>query len=92
MQNRHIAQPDIAIENLVIDSRSIINPDNAFFCALSAQRDGHEFIKDAYFFGIRNFLISDEKYIARYPGANFILVADVRLALQTLARVQTPAF
>ncbi|MEJ5961098.1 bifunctional UDP-N-acetylmuramoyl-tripeptide:D-alanyl-D-alanine ligase/alanine racemase [Pedobacter immunditicola] len=81
-----LVQPDTEIESLIIDSRSIINPDNALFCALMAQRDGHEYIEDAYLLGIRNFLISDKKYVERYPDANFLLVENVRLALQSLGK------
>ena len=81
-----IGVPDAVIENLVIDSRSIINPECALFCALTAQRDGHEFIKDAYEHGIRNFLISDENYHGLYADANFLLVENVPLALQNLAK------
>jgi alanine racemase len=81
-----IIEPDAEIENLIIDSRSIINPENALFCALSAQRDGHEYIKDAYAHGIRNFLISDEKYLAQYSDVNFLVVENVRQALQSLGK------
>jgi alanine racemase len=81
-----LVHPDTEIENLVIDSRSIIDPEYALFCALTAQRNGHEYIKDAYKHGIRNFLISEEKYISLYPDANFLLAENVMTALQQLAK------
>lgn len=73
------------IEYLVIDSRSVLVPENSLFFALSSHRDGHEFIKDAYSKDIRNFLITEEKYIKEYPDCNFLLVNDALRALQNLA-------
>ncbi|WP_432713167.1 bifunctional UDP-N-acetylmuramoyl-tripeptide:D-alanyl-D-alanine ligase/alanine racemase [Pedobacter sp.] len=87
-----IGQPEVEIENLVIDSRTIIDPESSLFCALVAQRDGHTYIKDAFAHGIRNFLISDEKYISQYPEANFLLVPDVLAALQNLAQYHRQLF
>ena len=73
------------IEYLVIDSRSVLVPENSLFFALSSHRDGHEFIQDAYDKEIRNFVITDAKYINQYPNCNFLLVTDVLKALQKLA-------
>lgn len=74
------------IQYLVIDSRSVLVPENSLFFALVSHRDGHEFIKDAYQKDIRNFVISDSKYIALYPDCNFIIVQSVLEALQALAK------
>ena len=73
------------IEYLVIDSRSVLVPENSLFFALSSHRDGHDFIKDAYDKEIRSFVITDKKYINQYPNCNFLLVADALKALQKLA-------
>ena len=73
------------IKYLVIDSRSVLAPENSLFFALSSHRNGHEFIADAYDKDIRNFIITDEKYVKKYPDSNFILVADALSALQKLA-------
>lgn len=73
------------IEYLVIDSRSVLVPENSLFFALSSHRDGHEFIQDAYDKEIRNFVITEAKYINQYPNCNFLLVTDVLKALQKLA-------
>ncbi|WP_316789896.1 bifunctional UDP-N-acetylmuramoyl-tripeptide:D-alanyl-D-alanine ligase/alanine racemase [Pedobacter frigoris] len=73
------------ISKLVIDSRSVIDPEESLFFALSGKRDGHYYIDDAYSNGIRNFVVSDENYTRTYSDANVILVDDVLLALQTLA-------
>lgn len=73
------------IEYLVIDSRSVLVPENSLFFALSSHRDGHEFIKDAYSKDIRNFIITEDRYINQYPDCNFLLVEDALKALQKLA-------
>jgi len=73
------------IQYLVIDSRSVLVPENSLFFALSSHRNGHEFIKDAYSKEIRNFVISEKKYIEQYADCNFILVDNVLKSLQKLA-------
>ncbi|RNL51776.1 bifunctional UDP-N-acetylmuramoyl-tripeptide:D-alanyl-D-alanine ligase/alanine racemase [Pedobacter jejuensis] len=73
------------IEYLVIDSRSVLVPENSLFFALNSHRDGHEFIKDAYTKGIRNFIITEKKYAEDHPDCNFLLVKDALKALQSLA-------
>jgi len=82
----YIANDQAIITKLVIDSRSVIDPDESLFFALNAKRNGHEYLKDAYANGIKNFVISDEDYIGSFPDANVLLVADVLVALQTLAK------
>jgi alanine racemase len=77
---------DAIIRKLVIDSRTVIDPEGSLFFALSAKRDGHRYLKDAYANGIRNFVITDEKYIDLFPDANILLVKDALIALQSLAK------
>src|SRR5690349_12867002 len=81
-----IVNSDSIITKLVIDSRSVIDPDESLFFALDAKRNGHEYLKDAYANGIKNFVISDESYLNNFPDANILLVTDVLAALQTLAK------
>lgn len=76
---------ETVISTLLIDSRSVTSPATSLFFALLAQRDGHEFIADAYEAGIRSFVISDPQYLNKFPNANFLLVPDVLKALQELA-------
>ncbi|MBC6111891.1 bifunctional UDP-N-acetylmuramoyl-tripeptide:D-alanyl-D-alanine ligase/alanine racemase [Pedobacter fastidiosus] len=83
--NFKLIDNQVIIEYLVIDSRSVLVPENSLFFALSSHRDGHEFIKDAYGKDIRNFVITEERYVAEYPDCNFIIVTDALIALQTLA-------
>lgn len=77
---------DTIVEELVIDTRKIAQPEQALFIALkSPRRDGHSFIKDAYEKGIRNFLVSEDVNTTPFPGANFIGVKDTLAALQQIA-------
>ena len=80
-----LVDEQVIIQYLVIDSRSVLVPENSLFFALSSHRNGHEFIKDAYIKDIRNFVITEEKYIHEYTDCNFILVDDALSALQKLA-------
>jgi len=77
---------DAVIRKLVIDSRTVIDPEGSLFFALAGKRDGHEYLSDAYNNGIRNFVISDVKYSSQYPDANILVVNDALFALQVLAK------
>ncbi|WP_316821167.1 bifunctional UDP-N-acetylmuramoyl-tripeptide:D-alanyl-D-alanine ligase/alanine racemase [Pedobacter gandavensis] len=87
-----VPQPELIITRLVIDSRTVIDPESSLFFALKAKRDGHEFLKDAYDNGIRSFVISEEQYLNAFPDANMLLVENVSQALQTLAIVHRNQF
>ena len=77
---------DTIVEHLLIDSRKISFPKTSLFFALVGdRRDGHQFIKEVYEGGVRNFVISDKNVIVYYPDANFLLVDDTLKAFQTLA-------
>jgi alanine racemase len=73
------------ITQLVIDSRTVIDPEGSLFFAIAADRDGHLFISDAYQNGIRNFVVSNPNYTNQLADANYLLVPDVVAALQSLA-------
>jgi Alr-MurF fusion protein len=77
------------IEHLAFDSRRIAFPPTArrtLFLALTAQRDGHDFIADAYQRGVRHFLVSKNIDTQPFSEANILKVDDVLRGLQTLAR------
>jgi alanine racemase len=80
-----ISNANAAISQLVTDSRSVIDPSESLFFALKAQRDGHDYIIDAYKNGLRNFVISNDEVTRQYSDINVLLVSDVLLALQTLS-------
>ncbi|MFN0254363.1 bifunctional UDP-N-acetylmuramoyl-tripeptide:D-alanyl-D-alanine ligase/alanine racemase [Pedobacter ureilyticus] len=76
---------EAVIKNLVIDSRTLSNVNNALFFAIKAQRNGHQFINSAYQNGIRNFVVSEDVDHTKYPETNWIKVDDVLSSLQQLA-------
>ncbi len=83
-----LAQPhDAVIEHLLLDSRQVIFPASSLFIALQGRRyDGHEFIKELYDSGIRNFVISKNlPSTLAFPQANFILVKNTHEAFHALA-------
>lgn len=84
---------DALIEELAIDTRKVAQPENTLFIALHTQRrDGHSFINDGYEKGIRNFLVSQDVDLAKYPAANFIKVNDTQTALQQIAAAYRKQF
>ncbi|HEY5326209.1 MAG TPA: Mur ligase family protein, partial [Mucilaginibacter sp.] len=82
---------DYNISTLLTDSRRITNPAGGLFFALSGRRNGHEFIAGAYAAGVRNFVIKQGLGLIM-PEANFLMVADVLTALQTLAAYHRSSF
>ena len=73
------------IEQIWIDSRHIVSTENSIFFALQgAQLDGHSFVEDAYKKGVRNFVVNKLPDIKL--DANFLIVEDTLLALQTWAQ------
>ena len=74
------------VEHLAFDSRRIAFPERTLFLALSAQRDGHDFIADAYQRGVRHFLVSKNIDTQAFSDAHVLKVADVLRGLQTLAQ------
>ena len=76
------------IEWLLTDSRSLCFPEETLFFAISTERnDGRKYIHELYQRGVRNFVVHDLPDHAQecYPDANFLKVADTRIALQRLA-------
>ncbi|WP_118973406.1 bifunctional UDP-N-acetylmuramoyl-tripeptide:D-alanyl-D-alanine ligase/alanine racemase [Taibaiella koreensis] len=88
-------KPDIedrTINELLIDSRKIINPTKAMFIAIKgSHRDGHGFIADAYKKGVRTFLVSRDAEDL-YPDAVFLQVQDTLTALHQLAAAHRNQF
>jgi alanine racemase len=72
------------IQYLVQDSRRIIHPEGSlFFAIVTARRDGHDFIGEAYKAGVRNFIVS--KPFSLGEDAGILLVGDTLVALAQLA-------
>ena len=84
---------DDVIEQILLDSRKLIFPRTSLFFALAGyRRDGHQFIKELYERGVRNFIVFREFDSAQYPEANIILVADTLQALQELTSFHRKQF
>jgi len=85
--------PEAEIQLLQIDSRLISDGATTLFVALiSDQGDGHQFIKNAFEKGVRNFLVSTLPNIEEFPQTNFIKVPDTLAALQMLAKKHRKQF
>lgn len=76
------------INDVLIDSRRLANPDNCLFIALRSKRnDGHNYIAELYEKGVRNFILDHiPANFSSYVQANVILVKDTLKALQKLAQ------
>ncbi|HYG16583.1 MAG TPA: bifunctional UDP-N-acetylmuramoyl-tripeptide:D-alanyl-D-alanine ligase/alanine racemase [Bacteroidia bacterium] len=78
--------PNAVITHLITDTRKIHSAATGLFFALTAARDGHMYIEQAYNAGVRNFVISrDIKEFNRFEDANFFKTPDTLIALQGLA-------
>ena len=86
------AQADRKISDLLIDSRHLMNSDEALFFALKSHRnDGHKYIADLYEKGVRSFVVCQLPE-SSCPGASFIVVPDTLQALQALASYHRQQF
>ncbi|MEJ5996276.1 bifunctional UDP-N-acetylmuramoyl-tripeptide:D-alanyl-D-alanine ligase/alanine racemase [Pedobacter sp. Du54] len=82
--NAILPHQDAVIQNLLTDSRTVVDADRSLFFAISAQRNGHDFIGNAYENGIRNFVVSAKIDVKKYSDANFLNVDNTLIALQEL--------
>lgn len=75
------------ITRLSIDSRKLTDPESVLFFALKGpQYDGHQFIRELYYRGVRNFVVSKTtENVDLLYEANLIRVKSSRRALQDLA-------
>lgn len=75
------------VVHLLFDSRKIVSSlSSVFFAIKSDRRDGHDFIKELYEKGIRQFVVLKTYTVSleRYSDANFVLVDDTIEAIQDL--------
>lgn len=79
---------DYPVSSLLIDSRSLIDPDESLFFAISTSTgDGHRYVRELYEKGVRSFVVSHiPENMTGVNDAAFIIVNDVTKALQTIAR------
>ncbi|GAA4792440.1 bifunctional UDP-N-acetylmuramoyl-tripeptide:D-alanyl-D-alanine ligase/alanine racemase [Olivibacter ginsenosidimutans] len=97
--SEHLANDTSIIHTLCYDSRKISNPAHALFFALSGQRDGHQYIRDAYQQGIRHFVVKKDLFhkpfadqAKAFPQASFLQVNEPLQALQDLAAYHRKQF
>tara|TARA_B100001057_G_scaffold498674_1_gene606500 strand:- start:80 stop:2536 length:2457 start_codon:yes stop_codon:yes gene_type:complete len=76
------------ISQLILDSRKAKHFNEHLFIALKGPHyDGHDFIKNLYLKGCRNFLISRPNFNASdFPEGNFLITSDSLLAFQKMAQ------
>ena len=79
---------------LLTDSRSLCFPaETLFFALVSRRNDGHNYIRDLYNRGVRNFVVSYlPDNMDDYTDSNFLLVKDTLVTLQTLAAAHRKNF
>ncbi len=82
------------IEQLLIDSRRSLSPENSLFFAFrGAAADGADFIAELYRRGCRHFVVDrPPDRLPSLPEANILLVNDTLQALQRLARAHRASF
>lgn len=79
-----IADPDMTVEHLLTDSRSLLFHETTLFFALATHNgDGHRYIPQLYDRGVRAF-VTTHIPAGSFPGASFLVVDDTLTALQTL--------
>lgn len=80
-----LATPEIIIHELLLDSRKFNFQNQVLFFALKGgNHNGEDYIEELYHKGLRNFVVS-KLPSKKYEDGNFILVSDVKEALQNLA-------
>jgi len=88
-----LANKEIRIEHLVIDSRKISFANSSLFFALKTEhRNGINFLDDAYQQGVRNFVLQEKIDVAKYAEANFLFVQNSLEALQKIAAFHRSQF
>lgn len=84
---KKVNNPEYKISHLLTDSREVFNPEQTLFFALkTANNDGHKFVDELYYLGVRNFVVQDFRSEWKdLKDANFLQVTDSLLGLQRIA-------
>lgn len=77
---------DCEVDELMIDSRGVVNPATTLFVALTtANNDGHSFIPGLIERGVKNFVVQYlPENLKDSSGVNFLVVEDTLGALQAI--------
>ncbi|MEZ4777131.1 MAG: alanine racemase [Bacteroidia bacterium] len=82
--------PVMPVNYVAFDSRFISHGSQTIFVAIRTEnRDGHDFIRDAWEKGVRNFIV--EKPVS-LSGVNYLICDNTLLALQQWARAHRQKF
>ena len=74
------------INDLLIDSRKLINTHNNLFIALKSNRnDGHKYIEELINKGVNNYIVSELPDNYKSLNVNFVLVDNTLTALQDIS-------
>ncbi|WP_421920555.1 bifunctional UDP-N-acetylmuramoyl-tripeptide:D-alanyl-D-alanine ligase/alanine racemase [Marinifilum sp.] len=85
--------PDIEIQSISIDSRSLYLPEESIFFAIVGERhNGHKYIEYLYQKGVRAFVVSQAVAKQEHADASFILVENTLDALQKLTQEHRKQF
>lgn len=77
---------DHVIDDLLIDSRKVRAGEGAVFFAIrGSNHNGHSYISQLYYNGVRQFVIEETIDVKNFPEANFIHVTSSVDALQKIA-------
>lgn len=80
----------ILLRQVAFDSRMIVSGDETLFVALKTpNRNGHDFVAQAYQKGVRNFMVEQD---LKLEGVNYILVDNCLEALQYWAYLHRQRF
>jgi alanine racemase len=87
MKARVAGEEDISMNwQLLIDSRTITNPGTSMFFALKTRfNDGHRYIPELIEKGVKAFVVQEDYVIPENTNCSFLIVEDVKKALQDLA-------
>ncbi|WP_420317442.1 bifunctional UDP-N-acetylmuramoyl-tripeptide:D-alanyl-D-alanine ligase/alanine racemase [Ekhidna sp.] len=80
---------DVDVSRFSTDSRNLTGAMNEVFIAVSGKRDGHDYAKEAWEKGIRNFILSRELDL---PQSNSLIVTDTTAALQSIGAYHRSKF
>lgn len=84
---------DLPIQYLITDSRKLtINKAAVFFAIKGLHHDGHWFLQELYFKGIRQFVVENPVDPSQFPEANILQVNSSIGALQLLAAAHREQF
>lgn len=82
---RRVGSADSSVQFLLTDSRSLCFPDETLFFAIKTGKgDGADYIPELLARGVKNFVVGSVPENVS-EGVNYLIVNDVRLALQQLA-------